>query len=144
VTLDTLLIGDAERGQVVDELKRHCGDGRLTLDEYSERLDEVFAARTSADLARSLRDLPGPLAVAAGGAPRRGPDPRYLHHVPRYLKVMGVLLIVWALSGHGSFWPAWPLLVLGICLVRRVHRFGPRHYGELPPAPSGRERVVRV
>src|SRR5882762_10108586 len=53
-------IGDDERNRVVDVLRTHCGDGRLTLDEFSERVGDVFAAKTRAELEDALRDLPIP------------------------------------------------------------------------------------
>jgi hypothetical protein len=35
----------------VSELERHTADGRLTLDEFSERVGRVYGAATHADLA---------------------------------------------------------------------------------------------
>jgi hypothetical protein len=123
VTSDTLRIGDAERNQVAEELKRHCADGRLTLDEYSERLDEVFAARTYADLARALRDLPGPPPLTRRRSTQVDRHSRHSGQFPRGLIVVGVLVAVWAISRAGGFfWPAWPLLVVGVCLLRRADR----------------------
>ena len=49
---------DAERERAAGTLTRHCGDGRLTLDELEARLAEVYAATTRAELAAALRDLP--------------------------------------------------------------------------------------
>jgi hypothetical protein len=51
-------ISDSERDRYVKELTRHCGDGRLTLDELEERVGEVFAATTRAELKHALRELP--------------------------------------------------------------------------------------
>lgn len=51
-------ISDSERDRYVKELTRHCGDGRLTLDELEERVGEVFAATTRAELRHALRELP--------------------------------------------------------------------------------------
>ena len=45
-----VLASDADRERVVDALRQHCTDGRLTLDEFEERLGEVYAARTLRDL----------------------------------------------------------------------------------------------
>ena len=65
-------IGDDEREHVVRELTRHCGDGRLTLDELEERSTAAYAALTRAELDHLLRDLPpGPPAPAAA---RSGED----------------------------------------------------------------------
>src|SRR5438309_11289947 len=53
-----LRVSDAERHRVVMVLQEHCAQGRLTVDEFSERTSEALAARTEADLERVLRDLP--------------------------------------------------------------------------------------
>src|ERR1700735_2571228 len=51
-------VGDAEREAVAAQLRDHYGDGRLTLDELNERLDQTFAAKTNRDLAAVTTDLP--------------------------------------------------------------------------------------
>ena len=51
-------ISDADRTQAVELLRRHTADGRLTLDEFSERVGLAFGARTQADLERVMADLP--------------------------------------------------------------------------------------
>jgi Domain of unknown function (DUF1707) len=51
-------IGDADREAIAAQLREHYADGRLTLDELNERLDQTFAAKTTADLDAVMRDLP--------------------------------------------------------------------------------------
>jgi len=51
-------IGDADREAIAAQLREHYADGRLTLDELNERLDQTFAAKTRADLDVVMRDLP--------------------------------------------------------------------------------------
>ena len=51
-------IGDADREAIAAQLREHYADGRLTLDELNERLDQTFAAKTKADLNVVMRDLP--------------------------------------------------------------------------------------
>src|SRR5215469_15099681 len=51
-------VGDAEREAMAAQLREHYADGRLTLDELNERLDQAFAARTRAELDVVMRDLP--------------------------------------------------------------------------------------
>jgi Domain of unknown function (DUF1707) len=65
-TQPSLRIGDRERDAVAAELQDHYAHGRLTLEEFNERLDAVFAAKTQADLSRLTADLPH---VRSGGAP---------------------------------------------------------------------------
>jgi hypothetical protein len=71
-------VGDAERESVAAQLREHYGDGRLTLDELNERLDQTFAARTYGELNAVTTDLPrdgdawtpstGPGAAGASGS----------------------------------------------------------------------------
>jgi Domain of unknown function (DUF1707) len=51
-------IGDADREAIAAQLREHYADGRITLDELNERLDQTFAAKTRADLNVVMRDLP--------------------------------------------------------------------------------------
>ncbi len=81
--MDEVRIGDEEREGVTQVLARHLADGRLTLGEYEDRLDVVYAARVPSELAPALSDLPplpAPAAPALVGARahlsgRRGVDP---------------------------------------------------------------------
>lgn len=53
-----LRIGDRERLTAVQDLTRHCSEGRLSLDELDLRIDQAWTARTEADLESLLADLP--------------------------------------------------------------------------------------
>jgi hypothetical protein len=65
-TQPSLRIGDTERDAVAAELREHFAHGRLTLEEFNQRIDAVFAAKTQSDLSRLTSDLPH---VRSGGAP---------------------------------------------------------------------------
>ena len=68
---------DAERDATIGRLSAATGDGRLTLEEFSQRMELATAARTRADLDRLVTDLPADVAttttatagIAAGSAP---------------------------------------------------------------------------
>jgi Domain of unknown function (DUF1707) len=60
----SLRASHADRDHVVDALQAAAGDGRLTPEELDERLELALNAKTYAELAVLLRDLP-----AAGSAP---------------------------------------------------------------------------
>jgi hypothetical protein len=64
VTDADLRASDADRARVVAALERHTAAGRLTLDEFGQRVGRVFAAVTHADLAAVTRDLPPEPPVA--------------------------------------------------------------------------------
>jgi hypothetical protein len=61
-------VGDAEREAVAAQLREHYGDGRLTLDELNERLDQTFAAKTVSELGAVTTDLPRDSSTWAPGA----------------------------------------------------------------------------
>jgi hypothetical protein len=62
---DELLASDFERRTVESELSDACGQGRLSLEEFSERLDRANAARTRGELAVLVDDLPAGTALVA-------------------------------------------------------------------------------
>jgi hypothetical protein len=55
---DDLLVGDAERECAVAMLQQATEEGRLTLGEYSSRLDAALAARARGQLGELVRDIP--------------------------------------------------------------------------------------
>lgn len=107
-------IGDAERERVATSLREHFASGRLTMEEFQQRLDAAFAAKTDADLAKITRDLPHADPYAAPWPPSQ----RYSPPVPSP-----------AGAGQGQrsqrpgsrplsfLWACMALCVLGIVLV---------------------------
>jgi hypothetical protein len=63
-------VSDGERELAVRRLREHLVAGRLTLDEFSERVDAAYGALTGADLVRVDDGLP---ATSTAPAPRRKP-----------------------------------------------------------------------
>jgi class 3 adenylate cyclase len=51
-------VADADRDRTVTQLREHVVEGRLTLDEFSERVGSALSARTRADLVAVMADLP--------------------------------------------------------------------------------------
>lgn len=132
---DVLRIGDAEREHVREILQQHTTEGRLTLDELSDRLGEVYAARTAADLEHPLRQLP-PLPEASAA---RVPAER----IERWRSgawmivpvVVAILLVVWATTGAGVFWPLWPLFFFAFRVLGGFGAWG-RGGTHQPPSAS--------
>ena len=61
----SIRVSDAEREQAVVVLREHLLAGRLTLDEFSERVEAALQARVGGELARLQEDLPAvPPAVS--------------------------------------------------------------------------------
>jgi hypothetical protein len=65
----SLLASDAERDQSLELLRSAVVDGRLTLEEFTERVELAQAARTDLELAALSRDLPSSTPGAAIKAP---------------------------------------------------------------------------
>jgi hypothetical protein len=58
----------ADRERAIDVLKAGFAEGRLTQDEYNERMGRAYAARTYGDLAALTSDLPaGAVPLPSGG-----------------------------------------------------------------------------
>ena len=51
-------ISDNDRERAMADLAGHYADGRLDHEEYDERLDAIWTARTRADLAVLFSDMP--------------------------------------------------------------------------------------
>lgn len=66
-----LRASDADRERVVAVLAEAAGDGRLTLEEHSQRVHQAYTARTLGELARLTEDL-----VAPPDQPLRLDEPR--------------------------------------------------------------------
>ena len=62
---------DGDRDAVAARLNEAVGDGRLTLQEFSQRLDRAYAARTRGELAPLTADLPARDPVRGPGRLRR-------------------------------------------------------------------------
>lgn len=107
-------IGDAERDRATSELGQHYADGRLDHEEYDERLDAIWSAKTSADLAVVFHDLPRQVVPAARPAVvgRRRPFP----WLPVLFVLIGLSILLEA--------PLW-LLIFPVLWI--AHRRGRRH-----------------
>ena len=133
-TGDHLRLGDAEREQASALLCDHYAEGRIDTDEYSDRLDAIWAARTRADLRPVFADLPAPAMLRGWSTPedRRQGAPYAAPHRPRITWWVGAILL-FALAvtvlTHLPFFLV-GLLVLWIVLHRRGPRraCAPRHH----------------
>jgi hypothetical protein len=101
-------VSDAERNEVVEVLKQHTADGRLTLDEFEGRVEEALAARTGSELRATLRELPTPQAEPRP-RPRRAPRP-----LGRLFVLAIAVALVWIAVTHLSVWPL--IIIAVICL----------------------------
>ena len=107
-----LRASDADREATADRLRQHHTDGRLDQDEFQERLDKCFAAKTVGELNELTRDLPGDLA-RSGGRGRTGfgllGSLRMIPIVPIILAIVAIHLIFGVVGG---LWILIPLFFL--------------------------------
>ncbi|WP_216206636.1 DUF1707 SHOCT-like domain-containing protein [Amycolatopsis aidingensis] len=74
---DAVRVGTAEREETVRVLGEHFAQGRLSVEEYEERVTAALAATVRADLRNLVEDLPEPHpAFLAPPAPPAPPVPR--------------------------------------------------------------------
>jgi uncharacterized protein DUF1707/cell wall-active antibiotic response 4TMS protein YvqF len=71
--LPQVRVSDAERDAVVARLNDATGEGRLTIEEFSERVSAALAAKTRGDLDVLLTDLPAHPATQPRPARAAGP-----------------------------------------------------------------------
>ena len=135
-----LRMSDAEREQAAGELGEHYVQGRLTAEEHSERLDQIWAARTRAELLPIFQDLPGryapqPFGPPFGQPPRQPFPPRFAGYaapprrrtrLPAPLMAILAFLVVVTVLTH------LPIILFGLLvwfILAKHHRpMGPRRW----------------
>jgi Domain of unknown function (DUF1707) len=138
---------DADRERTATLLREHHAEGRLTAEEFSERVDRVFAAKTLGELDALLADLPGidlyrlpaagirPAPPGArrprsreGAIDRRSAgavSPQRLTNWAAWAAISALLFVAWlglGLVSGGAAWVPWFLLVVvpwGMVIARR-------------------------
>jgi hypothetical protein len=117
---------DHDRQEVVDRLRGAVDNGRLTMDEYVDRMGFAYQSVTYGDLAPLHADLPAAASMArregvpAAMAPPARVAPGILTGLPAALKVLWTIwltavsinVVVWVLvsgtAGHLIYpWPLW-------------------------------------
>jgi uncharacterized protein DUF1707 len=122
---------DADREIVRVMLADAYADGRLTREEYDDRLSTLYSSRTLGDLPAMVTDLVPPDSPAAVPAPQAPADLRTRgarkwrkdveESLAAFLVPSIICTVIWiAAAGGGFFWPAFPMLFLGINLVRTL------------------------
>jgi hypothetical protein len=137
---------DADRERTATLLREHHAVGRLTPEEFNERVDKALAAKTLGDLDLLLADLPaidlyqlpaaGIRPTPPGGLRRRGGPglnrrsdgamlPRQIETWLTWTAASALLLAVWlgvGIAAGGAAWLPWFLLVVvpwGLSIARR-------------------------
>ena len=146
---------DEDRDRAAAALREHLAVGRLTLEEFSDRLDQAYAARTTGELDQLMTDLPGADLQQFPGSPARRPAGRPLSPRPpsgwparsgpgrlspawraawgSWLAISLGTFVIWILSGaSGGLWFLWVAVPLGALMLGR--------WVTGPPAPGGQGR----
>jgi hypothetical protein len=119
--VNALLVSDREREYTVGLLRGHWLSGRLTADEFEQRVGEAWRARFSSDLWHALRALPvdGP-----------APAPRVKSGTAAASLVLGIAALCLLVMSFGLlFLITLPMSVTAWALGREARRSG---------APKGR------
>ncbi|HWX45493.1 MAG TPA: DUF1707 domain-containing protein [Solirubrobacteraceae bacterium] len=138
--VSSLRVADADREQVVDELREHAVAGRLTSEELEDRIGDAYKASTRADLDALRADLPvSSTSVKLALYKRKGQlRRRLLQEAGGSVGVSLLAVGIWLLTGthqHADFWPAWVIGVTLLPVVRDAWRlFGPASDLELVEA----------
>lgn len=155
-----LRVSDADRERTVGALRDHVASGRLTFEEFNERVDLAYGAKTSSDLARALDGLPVDRPAAAPAAPRRRSwwGRGATGAVRRWVSFNAFFVAIWGATsigaGHGPhyFWPIWIMIPSGVMCLRHAARANApgeeeHEHHEVPPRQrydheAALERVV--
>ena len=136
---------DADRDRVTALLREHHAAGRLTAEEFGERMDAALDAKTLGELDELLTDLPvidlyrlpDESLRRPAGLPHQSLVPRDPGNPPVFSPgtlamgawgaVAGALIAVWAVAavvGAGTWFPWWLLVVIPWIwvAVRRARR----------------------
>ncbi|WP_214108782.1 DUF1707 SHOCT-like domain-containing protein [Acrocarpospora catenulata] len=112
---------DGDRERVAAALREHMVEGRLDVDEFNERLEQVYKSRTYGELAQVTRDLPETdLRNLPAAAPQPVKDPAKAKADLRanwavWATASSINWVIWLIvstTSDGEVYP-WPLWVMG-------------------------------
>ena len=126
IRVDPVRASDAEREHAATALRDHAAAGRLTVEELGQRLQAAFAARTRKDLRELFRDMPDQPRPAARSCEDRAKHAGHRAHVRAYLVFCAAMVVLWAVTGLGYFWPVWPIMGWGIGVVSHTAAYRSR------------------
>ena len=120
-------IADSDRERAMADLAMHYADGRLEHEEYDERLDAIWTARTRADLAVLFNDLPRPQVAPPPRTIARSPGRPGSRRKFPLLPVLAFLIVLSVIADAPLFLLIFPLMW-----------FAHRRRGPWAPPPPGR------
>jgi hypothetical protein len=117
-----LRAGDADREATGDRLRKHHAEGRLDAEEFQDRIDRCYAAKTIGELDELVGDLPREPEEREHGYV--GPFRRaHLRTMIPFTPILIALIVASALTGWHGLWLAFPLFFLSrMWIFRRARR----------------------
>ena len=121
---------DADRELVRAVLVDAYGDGRLTREEYDDRLNTLYDSRTLGELPSLVADLTPadsppalparlhPADLRARGARKWRRDVE--ESLGAFLVPSVICTVIWIAVGGGFFWPLFPMVFLGLNVLKTV------------------------
>lgn len=100
--------GDADRERTAERLRKGHAEGRLDMDEFQQRLERCYEAKTLDDLGELVSDLPR----QDDHDDRRPPGWFLAWRLTPLVPILIVLIAVLAATGHHVFWLWIPLAFL--------------------------------
>jgi hypothetical protein len=125
-----LRASDADRERTVQVLREHHAEGRLDVDEFHERFNAAYEAKTLGELDALLADMPAidlyrlpsaglRPAPVGNWAPARRPSgsvARQAGHWAAWAVTSSILALAWLITGvaagGGAAWLPWFLLIV--------------------------------
>ncbi|GAA5069877.1 DUF1707 domain-containing protein [Nocardia callitridis] len=115
VSADNLRASDADREKFIEQLRLAMGEGRLTVDEFDDRVQRIYASKTRAGMQLLVADLPAQ-RVSRPETDRRVPQWVVIMWIP-WVCVNVLMVAIWLATGAGYFWPFWVAVPWGIALL---------------------------
>ena len=121
-------IGDAERDAAVEKLREHLVAGRLSMEEFDDRMAKAVAAKTSADLDPLFADLPRDPNAVDGVSVWRPPAPpastrqTTLRTVQRWMMAVTPLVIVLWVLNVPKMWVIIVIWIVVFVVLGKVER----------------------
>jgi hypothetical protein len=109
--------GDKERHRVVEQLGKHFGEGRLTVEEFDERVVRAHASVYLDELPALTADLPGDPQPQPHYRRQTRPQVR----VPAFVFVIVALFLAWSMVA-AVVYGAPPLFALFLLFLFLRHR----------------------
>ncbi|MCK2215107.1 DUF1707 domain-containing protein [Actinomadura sp. ATCC 31491] len=120
---------DADRDRVAAVLREHTAQGRITMDEFNERLEQLYKSKTYGELAKLTSDLPDvDLRHRQLAKAEQAPAKRAANHAGMkaawgaWAMASGINWVIWLIvsvsSGELIYpWPMWVMGPWGVILL---------------------------